>query len=107
MQFFSFFAFHNILRDPEFVPTVQDFSRWYHSVPVEAFKDQFSQLIEELMKLHLITFKVMIWDCQFIHSNASDYKNKKTGQYSDAGAGIGRHNNKFLGVGYMASTLYL
>jgi hypothetical protein len=47
------------------------------------------------MDLKLLKFKILMWDSQFVHSKASDYKDRKTKKYSDHEAGIGRHNNKF------------
>ncbi len=107
LNFFNPFFFQDLLDTPNFRPNIQDFSRMYHSVPVRAFQDFFLFLLDEIIKLHLISFKILIWDCQFIHSNASDYKDRKSGSYSDPDAGIGRHSNKFLGLGYMASTIYV
>jgi len=107
---FTFFGpnnFKKLLYEPDFIPNVQDFSRMFHSIPVDAFHIYFFQLIEEFYDYKLLKFKILIWDCQFVHSNSSDYKDRKTGKYSDQEAGIGRHNNKFLGVGYMISTMYL
>lgn len=67
----------------------------------------FYETLSEFIDLHLIAFRIMIWDCQFIHTNGSDYKLPDSDHYSDRDAGIGRHQNKFLGLGYMASTLYI
>jgi hypothetical protein len=67
----------------------------------------FFHILSEFVQHHLISFRILIWDCQFIHTNGSDYKVPHTDHYSDRDAGIGRHQNKFLGLGYMASTLYL
>ena len=106
---FSFFGpnnFKNLLYQPDFVPTVQDFSRMFHNVPSSYFQEYFQILIHKINDLGLLNFRIIIWDCQFAHSNASDYKDRKTDQYSDSDAGLGRHNNKFLGVGYMVSTIY-
>lgn len=106
---FAFFGpqnFKHLLYCPEFIPSVQDFSRMFHAVPFSYFREFFGILRYELEKLKLLRYRILIWDCQFVHSNASDYKNRITTQYSDPDAGLGRHNNKFLGVGYMVSTIY-
>ena len=56
--------------------------------------------------MRIVVFRILVWETQFVHSNASDYKDKETGAYSDLDAGSSVHENKFLGVGYEASTLY-
>lgn len=96
-----------LLASPKLVPTEQDFSDFYHVTPLDAFQEFFWGLVRALHASKAISAKVMIWDCQFLHSNASDYKDELTGTYSDRDAGLGRHANKFLGVGYQVSTLYL
>src|SRR6056297_3339666 len=107
LRFFGDLTFRRLIREPHFIPSVQDFSRMFHAVPPRVFKDYFFQLVQELLEERLLSFKIMMWDCQFVHSNSSDYKDKRTKKYSDPDAGLGVHNNKFLGVGYMCSTLYL
>lgn len=97
----------SLLAEPTFVPAEQDFSDFYRVTPLDAFQELFWDLVERLYAAKAICCRVMIWDCQFVHSNASDYKKRTTGAYSDRDAGVGRHENKFLGVGYMVSTLYL
>lgn len=105
----SFFNFSNIvplLKQPNFIPCDQDFSDFYHVVPLDAFEEFLWSLVQETFDRKIVSCRILIWDCQFLHSNSSDYKNRQTGHYSDRDAGLGRHNNKFLGVGYMISTLY-
>ena len=96
-----------LLATPTFVPTEQDFSDFYRVTPLDAFQELFWNLVERLYETKAIRCRIMIWDCQFVHSNASDYKDHATGTYSDRDAWVGRHQGKFLGVGYMVSTLYL
>jgi hypothetical protein len=107
LTFFNPMALQHILEEPQFVPAVQDFSEFFHRLPLEFFYDAFYHILSEFMQLRLIPFRILIWDCQFIHTNGSDYKIPHTKVYTDRDAGIGRHQNKFLGLGYMASTLYL
>ncbi len=95
-----------LLKTPNFIPRDQDFSDFFHVVPLDAFETFLHSLIKELYARKLISYRILIWDCQFIHSYASDYKSKHAKFYKDRDAGLGRHNNKFLGVGYMVSTLY-
>jgi len=95
-----------LLKMPKFIPRDQDFSDFFHVVPLEAFETFLQGLIKEIYARKLISYRILIWDCQFMHSNASDYKSKDEKFYKDRDAGLGRHNNKFLGVGYMVSTLY-
>ena len=106
LAFFGPFNFLPLLQERGFVPSVQDFSRMFHAVPSSVFQDLFFDLLGELIEARVVRFRIMMWDCQFVHSNTSDYKNKNTGKYTDPDAGVGRHNNKYLGVGYMCSTLY-
>ncbi|OLS12107.1 MAG: hypothetical protein RBG13Loki_4265 [Promethearchaeota archaeon CR_4] len=96
-----------LLETPKLVPTEQDFSDFYHVTPLDTFQEFFWDLVRELHARKVISAKVLVWDCQFLHSNAADYKDELTGTYSDSDAGLGRHANKFLGVGYQVSTLYL
>ena len=107
MTFFNPAAFAHVLEDSQFMPSTQDFSEFFHSLPLDIFYSIFYEILNEFMELKLISFRIMLWDCQFIHTNGSDYKIPHTDQYSDRDAGIGRHQNKFLGLGYMASTLYI
>ena len=111
-QFWRIILFFNpssilpLLKQPNFIPCDQDFSDFYHVVPLDAFEEFLWNLIQETFDRKMVSCRILIWDCQFYHSNSSDYKNRQTGHYSDRDAGLGRHNNKFLGVGYMISTLY-
>jgi len=107
LLFFNPTAFAHILEDPQFFPTPQDFSEFFHLLPLEMMYTVFYEILSEFIDLHLISFRIMIWDCQFIHTNGSDYKLPDSDHYSDRDAGIRRHQNKFLGLGYMASTLYI
>jgi hypothetical protein len=54
-----------------------------------------------------LPYRILIWDGQFFHTNSSDYKDLRTNSYSDPDTYVASHNNKFLGVGYYASTLYV
>ncbi len=96
-----------LLAHPAVVPGEQDFSDFYHVTPLDAFQELFWDIVERLYTAKAIRCRVMIWDCQFVHSNSADYKDPRDGTYSDRDAGVGWHTNKFLGVGYMVSTLYL
>jgi hypothetical protein len=97
----------SLLAARTFVPSEQDFSDFYRVTPLDAFQEMLWNLVGRLYAARAIRCRIMIWDCQFVHSNASDYKDSITGAYSDRDAGVGRHQDKFLGVGYMVSTLYL
>ena len=111
-QFWRILSFFNpstilpLINLPKFIPRDQDFSDFYHLVPLEAFEEFLWSLVQETFDRKLVSCRILIWDCQFLHSNSSDYKSRTTGHYTDRDAGLGRHNNKFLGVGYMVSTLY-
>jgi hypothetical protein len=96
-----------LLYNPTFVPGEQDFSDFYRVTPLDAFQELFWDIVERLYAAKAIRCRVMVWDCQFVHSNSADYKDARDGTYSDRDAGVGWHTNKFLGVGYMVSTLYL
>ncbi|WP_457559074.1 hypothetical protein [Candidatus Harpocratesius sp.] len=106
LSIFNPTAIFPLLNCLNFVPTVQDFSDFYHNTPLDVFKEYFFSLVRQLVNRRIITYRILIWDCQFVHSNSSDYKSSKSKFYSDKDARLGRHNNKFLGIGYMASTLY-
>jgi hypothetical protein len=107
LSFFNPLAFQYILEEPQFIPIAQDFSEFFHQLPLEFFYAAFYHILSEFLQLRIISFRILIWDCQFIHTNGADYKIPHKNKYSDRDAGIGRHQNKFLGLGYMASTLYL
>lgn len=106
ISFFNPTAILPLLNQPNFIPCDQDFSDFYHIVPLDAFEEFLWGLVQETFNRKIVTCRILIWDCQFLHSNSSDYKDRQTGNYTDRDAGLGRHNNKFLGVGYMISTLY-
>lgn len=106
LLFFCPWCLSPLLRAPALVPTRQDFSRLFRALPEDVLEEYFFDRLEELRQLRVVVFRVLLWDTQFIHSNASDYKDKKTGAYSDPDAGLCVHDNKFLGVGFKASTLY-
>jgi hypothetical protein len=106
ISFFNPSAILPLLKQPNFIPCDQDFSDFYHIIPLDAFEEFLWSLIQETFDRKMVSCRILIWDCQFLHSNSSDYKNRQTGHYTDRDAGLGRHNNKFLGVGYMISTLY-
>ncbi len=96
-----------LIANPTFVPGEQDFSDFYRVTPLDVFQELFWDLVDRLYAARAIRCRVMVWDCQFVHSNSADYKDARDGTYSDRDAGVGWHTNKFLGVGYMVSTLYL
>jgi hypothetical protein len=95
------------ISDLDFMPTVQDFSRAFHAVPVSCFTTFHRQLVDDLMDLWLLNFNIIIWDGQFIRANCSNQMDKKTGKYKDPDAGFYHHDGKKLGVGYIASTFYV
>jgi hypothetical protein len=107
LHFFNEHAFKLLLNDPTFLPLVQDFTKFFHNIPLEHFYTIFYALLSEFLDLRAITFRILIWDCQFVASNSSNYKVPHTNHYSDRDAKIGRHQNTYLGIGYMISTLYL
>jgi len=92
--------------DLDFLPTVQDFSRAFHAVPVSCFTTFHRQLVDDLIDLGLLDFNIIIWDGQFIRANCSNQIDKATGKYKDPDAGFYHHDGKKLGVGYVASTFY-
>jgi len=104
--FFSPACLSPLLRAPQFVPSRQDFARFFRALPAGILEWYFYALLEELEEKRLVSYRVLLWDSQFVHSNSSDYKDKETGTYSDPEAGLCVHDNKFLGVGYKVSTLY-
>jgi len=99
-------ALPSAFLDLDFMPTVQDFSRAFHAVPVSCFTTFHRQLVDDLMDLGLINFNIIIWDGQFIRANCSNQIDKTTGKYKDPDAGFYHHDGKKLGVGYIASTFY-
>ena len=106
LLFFSPACLSPLLNAPQFVPTRQDFASLFRALPVSILEGYFFARLEELETLRLVTYKILLWDNQFVHCNASDYKDKETGTYSDPEAGLCVHENKFLGVGYKVSTVY-
>ena len=106
----SYFIANNplvgILHDETFLPSASDTSYIMRRIPPEALLDFRNMLVTELIELKVLVPGILVWDCQFVHSNCSDNGNKETKTYNDWHAGYGRHVGKKLGVGYKISRLY-
>ena len=63
-------AIFPLLNCLNFVPTVQDFCDFYHNTPLDVFKEYFFSLVEQLVNRRMISYRILIWDCQFVHSNS-------------------------------------
>ena len=106
----SFFIGNNplvgVLHDKTFIPSASDISYIMRRIPPEKLLEFRNNLVNELIELKVLVPGILVWDCQFVHSNCNDNGNKKTKTYNDWYAGYGRHNGKKLGVGYKISRLY-
>jgi len=96
----------NVLHDPDYFPDADIVSHALRVIPLESIKQYFYDLLEESYELKIVKNRVLVWDCQFVHSNSSDNFNKEKGSYNDPDAGFCKHNGKIYGVGYKVATLY-
>lgn len=96
----------NISRDPDYFPNVDIVSHALRIIPLKFFKAFFYNLLEEAFEFNIVKTRILVWDCQFVHSNSSDQFNKEKGSYNDPDAGFCKHNGKIYGVGYKVSTIY-
>lgn len=106
IRYFQANYLQTVLHDPFYFPDVAIVSHTLRALPLEALKRFFFQLLEETYEFKIVKNRILIWDCQFVHSNSSDQFNKKKGSYNDPDAGFCRHNGEIYGVGYKVSTIY-
>jgi hypothetical protein len=95
-----------VLHDKTFIPSASDTSYIMRRIPPEKLVEFRNILVKELIELKVLVPGILVWDCQFVHSNCNNNGNKQTKTYNDWHAGYGRHNGKKLGVGYKISRLY-
>ncbi len=96
----------DVLHDPNYFPDVDIVSHVLRAVPLEFIKKFFYYLLEETYEFKIVKNRILVWDCQFVHSNCSDEFNKEKRSYNDPDAGFCKHNGKMYGVGYKVSTFY-
>ncbi|MFO8017669.1 MAG: transposase [Promethearchaeia archaeon] len=96
----------NLLHDPDYFPDVDTVSHVLRAVPLEALKKYFFKLVDEAFQFKIAKSRILIWDCQFVHSNSSDRYHATEGSYTDEDARFCKHNGKNYGVGYKVSTIY-
>ena len=106
IKYFQADYLKTVLRDPNYFPNVAIVSHALRSIPLEALKRFFFELLEETYEFKIAKNRILIWDAQFVHSNSSDQFNKEKGSYNDSDAGFCRHQGKIYGVGYKVSTIY-
>ncbi len=96
----------NVLHDPYYYPDVKTVSYILKAIPLTALQSYFYQLLDEALKYGIVNFRILVWDCQFVHSNSSDQFNQEKDSYNDSDAGFCRQHGTIYGVGYKASTIY-
>ena len=106
VRYFQANYLSSVVHDPTYFPDVNIVSNALRVVPLKKLKLFFFQLLEEAYQYKIVKNRILIWDCQFIHSNSSDQFNKKKGSFSDPDAGFCKHQGKIYGVGYKCSTIY-
>ncbi len=106
IKFFQANYLITVLHDPYYFPDVDIVSHALRAIPLEALRQYFFELLEETYEFKIAKNRILIWDCQFVHSNSSDHFNKEKGSYNDPDAGFCRHQGKIYGVGYKVSTIY-
>jgi len=106
IRFFQANYLQTVLHDPNYFPDVDLVSHALRALPLEALKRFFFDLLEETYEYKIAKNRILIWDGQFVHSNASDHFNEEKGSYNDPDAGFCRHQGKIYGVGYKVSTIY-
>ncbi|MCF2141378.1 MAG: transposase [Candidatus Lokiarchaeota archaeon] len=108
--FLSQHPLFGIVHDALFFPTAKDLSYILNLLPVQVIYDYFFSLVAEMIDLKIIVTRILVWDGQFMKSNANnnykDAKHKTMKQYNDPEAGYHRHNGQHKGVGYEVSNLY-
>jgi len=78
VRYFQANYLSSVVYDPTyFPPNVDIVSNALQVVPLEKLKQLFFQLLEEAYQYKIVKNRILIWDCQFIHSNSSDQFNKK------------------------------
>ncbi len=95
-----------VLRDVSFLPSASTISRVMRSIPPGELMKFMYMLVNQLINLKVLVPRILVWDCQFVHSNCNNSPNPKTKRYNDDDAGYGRHNKQRLGVGFKISRLY-
>ncbi len=106
IRYFQANYLKTVLHDPDYFPGVNIVSHAMRAIPLKALKQFFFELLEETYEFKIAKNRILIWDCQFVHSNSSDHFNKEKGSYNDPDAGFCRHQGKIYGVGYKVSTIY-
>ena len=96
----------SVLHDPYYFPDVKAVSHILRAIPLAALHAYFYNLLEESHQYGIVKYRILVWDCQFVHSNSSDQFDREKGSYNDPDAGFCRHNGTIYGVGYKASTIY-
>lgn len=105
IQFMQPLFLKHLLHDPAYFPDVKSVSHILRAIPLQALQAYFYNLLEEASEYGIFENKILIWDCQFTHSNSSDQFNQEKDSYNDPDAGFCKHNGKIYGVGYKASTI--
>lgn len=106
IRYFQANYLKSVLHDPDYFPDVAIVSHALRVLPLEALKQFFFELLSETYEFKIAKNRILIWDCQFVHSNSSDQFNEEKGSYNDPDAGFCRHQGKIYGVGYKVSTIY-
>ena len=83
-----------VLHDPDYFPDVDIVSHALRVVPLDAIKEFFYELLEETYEFKITKNRILIWYCQFVHSNCNDNYNKEKGSYNDPDAGFCKHHGK-------------
>ena len=106
IRYFQANYLKTVLHDPDYFPDIAIVSHALRVIPLSVLKQFFFELLEETYEFKIAKNRILIWDCQFVHSNSSDYYNKEKGSYNDPDAGLCKHQGKIYGVGYKVSTIY-
>ena len=106
IRYFQANYLKTVLHDPNYYPTVDVVSHAMRALPLKALKQFFFELLEEAYEFKIAKNRILIWDCQFVHSNSSDHFNRRKGSYNDPDAGFCVHQGRIHGVGYKVSTIY-
>src|SRR5271157_1783217 len=77
----SYFIANNplvgVLHDKTFLPSANDTSYIMQRIPPEKLLDFRNLLVNELIELKVLVPGILVWDCQFVHSNCNDNGNKE------------------------------
>jgi hypothetical protein len=75
IRYFQADYLKSVLHDPNYFPDLSIVSHALRTIPLDALKHFFFDLLEETYDFNIAKNRILIWDGQFVHSNSSDQFN--------------------------------